>query len=251
MPTFHVRKKSMEASAVNSSLSTLPVPIPSINMPAITICPNIFDDVSPPQQSLLSDNRCGMRAPLHTPTPPTADQLSSSTSYRDTSNITFPQEIINNQQLEDSVADTCQWLIDGGVPISAFDPVAIDDISQSSTLFVPQLVPSASSSFSPVVRQKTMTPEMQPSNVLFTSQTSSVENNRGEGQRLNSNLNCTNNTTDEFTSLFSSDVPPHNFPVSVFSVLDGPVSFDSDHLLTADLLPGEHLPLVDDSLWAL
>jgi len=188
-----------------------------------------------------------MRGPLHTPTPSTADQISSSTSHRDTSNITFPQEIKNNQQLDDSVADTCQWLINAGVPISAFDPVAIGDISHSSAL--PLLVPSASSSFSPVVRQKTTIQEMQPRNVLFTSQTTSVENNRMEEQRLNSN--GSNNRNDDFTSLFSVDVPSHNFPVSVSSFLDEPVSFDSDHLLAADLLPGEHLPLVDDSLWAL
>uniref|UniRef100_A0A7S4EFW0 HSF-type DNA-binding domain-containing protein n=1 Tax=Pseudo-nitzschia australis TaxID=44445 RepID=A0A7S4EFW0_9STRA len=245
MPTFHVRKKSMETSVVNSSLST--PPIPAINMSAVTIFPSIFDDVSPPQQSLMSENRCRMRGPLHTPTPSTADQISSSTSHRDTSNITFPQEIKNNQQLDDSVADTCQWLINAGVPISAFDPVAIGDISHSSAL--PLLVPSASSSFSPVVRQKTTIQEMQPRNVLFTSQTTSVENNRMEEQRLNSN--GSNNRNDDFTSLFSVDVPSHNFPVSVSSFLDEPVSFDSDHLLAADLLPGEHLPLVDDSLWAL
>jgi len=243
--SFRSLKKNTDTSNYVNNMTTVePTPV--------TISPTIFDDVSPllPQLQQSSHipehNRDSMKGPLHKTTSPTTrtiygpalsqpdPQLSSSTS----SNIA---SILHQQ--ESSVADTCQWLINAGVPISAFDPVAIGDISHS-TFAVPQFVPSAASSFSPVViHQKPTIPTALPTGDLCLSNGTSVVVKTNETEALQFNY-----AKNDMTSLFAF---PSQNSFSISSSFQGEVvPFDCDTLLT-DLLPGENLPLVDDALWAL
>jgi len=148
------------------------------------------------------------------------------------SNASFPQQA--NVQLEGSIADTCRWLINAGVPMSAFDPVAIGDLSNSphSPLAVPQLVSSSKSSLPPAMSQPSNAAENLTRHVSSSSSnTAAAEKSvTTEPFQLNSGIP----STGDLSALFQDDVAP----------------FDNDPLLT-DLLPGENLPLVDDSLWAL
>ncbi|VEU39014.1 unnamed protein product [Pseudo-nitzschia multistriata] len=215
------------------------------------ISQNIFDAESQARQSLSSEFSVATRGPLHTASSSPfqssnavlrqQDHFSSSSNSRHgPTNVTHPQQTINNQQLESSVADTCRWLIDAGVPMSAFDPVSIGDISRSAPLAVPQLNTSATSSFSPTISQKTVKQEIKTGNSSATNIMASVDNIGDLAPQMNSSGGNDNNY--DLTSLFTMSLPSNNSSASI--------AFDNDHLLT-DLLPGENLPLVDDSLWAL
>jgi len=256
LPVFHSPKNTHCDTTKNSNFSSAPVP--NTNISAIVIAPTIFDDVSPLQQSsLISENNCNMNRPLHKatvsstmllniPSSSKSDhQSSSSTSYfEETYNTSLPLQLKSHQPLEGSIADTCQWLINAGVPISAFDPVAIGDISHS-TFSVPQLVTSTSS-FSPVISQESIIPETVTGSMSSRYETTAVEKNETEPLRFNQGIAA----TCDVNSLLSGGLPGHN-PLSLSSTFqDGVAPFDSETLLT-DLLPGENLPMVDDLLWAL
>lgn len=231
LPAFQSRKTPPQTSVVTSNTTMSFCPGPN----TVRISPTIFDDVP---SSLTPDTNVSMKGPLHkAPISPTnsfgSGQESSAVLQQQQqqqhndrmSNASFPQQA--NAQLEGSIADTCRWLINAGVPMSAFDPVAIGDLSNSShsPLAVPQLA-SSKSSFSPVMSQQSTVTESLTRHVSSSSDTAAV----AEPLQFNTAVP----STGDLSSLFQDDVAP----------------FDNDTLLT-DLFPGENLPLVDDMLWAL
>lgn len=256
MPAFHSRQsnntRAHNEGMNNRNLSTAPVS--NIERPPITISPTIFDDV---QSSLIPENNVSMKRPLHEATVssvisldgPSSSEVSSLTSqYKGTNNASFPQQLKSHLQLEGSIADTCRWLINAGVPVSAFDPVAIGDISHS-TFAVPQIVsstpfpPSITTPQQQSVTTETVTRNLYPSN----TETTAVErNNETEPLPFNNGIAA----SGEIHSLLSAVSQTHHLESLASTFQEGGSLFDNDPLLT-DLLPGEHLPMVDDSLWAL
>jgi len=208
---------------------------------AAAVSPTGFDQASPnarfvpldkvPLHKAVSMDESGVQS--HTP-----DQQSSS------QNQTFPQQQLNAiQQLDGSIVETCRWLINAGVPMSAFDPVAISDISHS-TFAVPQLVSSN-----------------PPLNNGIQQQSTIIEN----GPETNINLNNNNNNAatdplhfhaNEMKNVGAMDPLPlttqssHSLESLSNIFQDTIPNIEDDPLLTA-LFPGEQLPMVDDSLWAL
>jgi len=240
LPAFQSRMKNNHANGMyNNNLGT--VPVSNTNISAIAMSPTIFDDVSPlHQSSLIPENNCSMKVPLHRtavssiisldgPSLSNPDQeSSSSTLHHDRMHDTsFPQQLKARQQLEGSIADTCQWLVNAGVPISAFDPVAIGDISHS-TFAIPQRVPSISS-FSPIIPEQPIISETVIGNLWSSIESTAVEYTETDSLHFNNENAAT------------GDINP---------LLPAVSSYENDLLLT-DLLPGENLPMVDDSLWAL
>jgi len=256
MPAFHSRQsnntRAHNEGMNNRNLSTAPVS--NIERPPITISPTIFDDV---QSSLIPENNVSMKRPLHEATvssvisldgPSSSDVSSLTSQYKGTNNASFPQQLKSHLQLEGSIADTCRWLINAGVPVSAFDPVAIGDISHS-TFAVPQIVsstpfpPSITTPQQQSVTTETVTRNLYPSN----TETTSVErNNEAEPLPFNNGIAA----SGEIHSLLSAVSQTHHLESLASTFQEGGSLFDNDPLLT-DLLPGEHLPMVDDSLWAL
>jgi len=256
MPAFHSRQsnntRAHNEGMNNRNLSTAPVS--NIERPPITISPTIFDDV---QSSLIPENNVSMKRPLHEATvssvisldgPSSSDVSSLTSQYEGTNNASFPQQLKSHLQLEGSIADTCRWLINAGVPVSAFDPVAIGDISHS-TFAVPQIVsstpfpPSITTPQQQSVTTETVTRNLYPSN----TETTSVErNNEAEPLPFNNGIAA----SGEIHSLLSAVSQTHHLESLASTFQEGGSLFDNDPLLT-DLLPGEHLPMVDDSLWAL
>ena len=220
-------------------------PVSNIERPPITVSPTIFDDV---QSSLIPENNLSMKGPLHEATVssvisldgPSSSEASSLTSqFEGTSNATFPQQLKSHLQLEGSIADTCQWLINAGVPMSAFDPVAIGDISHS-TFAVPQIV--SSTPFSPSVT----TPQQQSATTETGTRNLYPSNNDTEPLPFNNGIEA----SGEIHSLLSAVSQTHHLESLASTFQEGGSIFDNDPLLT-HLLPGENLPMVDDSLWAL
>jgi len=238
---FNSRKNIVHASRMNDD-NTSPAPVPNVNMSGVAHTLAIFDGTAPLKQSSFS---CEFKSnrPLHeritsSMTPDESNILSKigqKTSHKSEADD-------SHQQLEGSIVDTCRWLINAGVPISAFDPVAIGDISRPAFTF-PQLVPSAapSSPISSAVSQHfTNEEKCDGDRTLCNVASRAVEKNESE--------TLTTGATNLILSMGSS----HHNSVSFRCPFqdDGSVSFENDPLLP-DLLPGENLPAVDDSLWAL
>lgn len=254
MPSFHSRQSNTQANndGTNNRNNSLAPVLP------VTISPTIFDDV---QSSLIPENNVSMKGPLHKPTVSSVMSLdgpssskadyhesSSSTSYYGgTNNASFPQQLKSHLQLEGSIADTCRWLINAGVPISAFDPVAIGDISHS-TFAVPQIVSSTHFSNTVTPLQQSITTKTGARNLYPSSnETAAVErNNETEPLPFNNEIAC----NGDIHSLLSAVSQTHHLDSLASTFQEGGSLFDNDPLLT-DLLPGENLPMVDDSLWAL
>lgn len=247
MPAFHPRQ-SNNTQAHNEGMNNRNfsmAPVSNIERPPITVSPTIFDDV---QSSLIPENNLSMKGPLHEATVssvisldgPSSSEASSLTSqFEGTSNATFPQQLKSHLQLEGSIADTCQWLINAGVPMSAFDPVAIGDISHS-TFAVPQIV--SSTPFSPSVT----TPQQQSATTETGTRNLYPSNNDTEPLPFNNGIEA----SGEIHSLLSAVSQTHHLESLASTFQEGGSIFDNDPLLT-HLLPGENLPMVDDSLWAL
>mmetsp|Transcript_24795 Transcript_24795/g.68348 ORF Transcript_24795/g.68348 Transcript_24795/m.68348 type:complete len:419 (+) Transcript_24795:219-1475(+) len=260
LPTFHSSTKGMESSSEFSNLITQPRRI--MATPAVSITPSIFDEDSLPDQSIpmIESSYGTRRGPLHeaTTNPPVPSNCSSApqpdphraytSQYNNTQQVTYNQQGRNNQQLEGSVVETCQWLINAGVPMSAFDPVAINEITDYTPLSVPELVPSP---VVPQVPQNPTIPKTVITNVQMVNTQSTTDGNAhgGEQQLLSNATN--NNKQYQQSSAHRLGFPAHNLSLSTLSTFHGGDElFDTDQLVT-DLLPGEDLPLVDDSLWAL
>ena len=234
---------------MNTAVST------NIEFSPNAIGPTIFDDVSPFQQtSLHAEQKCNMKIPQHETSflstvsydcssSSPCDQMSSSSTSRHERQVhdsSLSQQLKAHQPLDPSIADTCQWLINAGVPISAFDPVAIDDLS-NSTFCVPQIVSSNTSAFNSVNSKQSKTSETIRGNQSLSSE---KESTKTETEPLNFHNGVANNGINSL--LFS----PQNQIALPSAFQDAASAFDNESLLT-DLLPGENLPSVDDSLWAL
>lgn len=256
VPPFQSRNKSTHAKVVNSNdLDT--VVSRNFTMQSNVISPAIFDELfslEQQQSTPAHDQHSNTNAPLHETNLQSKNSndessringdhgsSSSSSSYDQGYNSSLPQQRKSHQSLERSVADTCQWLINAGVPISAFDPVAIEDISDS-TFFIPQISSSNRSSY-PLPSSKesttagTSTVELSSFNEVMPSNKTEPLNFNDEGS----------NTGDMNSNLFAHTINPHSLQ-STFQDLVSPICTDA---FLTDLLPGENLPLVDDSLWAL
>jgi len=246
VPPFQSRKSVAPVNvSSNNKLDT--------NLSSDAIRPTIFNDVSPFQQtSLLAEQKCNMKLPQHETSflpnvsydrasSSTCDQKSSSSTTRHDPRVhdsCLSQQLETHQPLDPSIADTCQWLINAGVPISAFDPVAIGDVS-NSTFSVPQIISSNTSCFISVNSKQSKISETICRNRSLSNEKGLTS--KTEAEPLNFHDGVGNNDINSL--LFS---PTQNQIV----YQDAVSPFDNDALLT-DLLPGENLPVVDDSLWAL
>lgn len=227
IPSF---QKSLEQSNVTLAM-------PAVSLADVTVSPSIVDHDVTPQQQSMPDNCSSMKGPLHKATISVFPLPNRQTA----SNPVFTQQSTNHtQQLDSSVVDTCQWLINAGVPMSAFDPVSIGDTLNSTPLCVPQVGPQTPSTFAPVIPQTNNTlPVVMTQNVAVPAQVAPLANNVG-GNTQHLNLNCGN----DIASIFSIPTVSN----SVSPTHEEELCFDDDHFLN-DLLPGEGL--VDESLWAL
>lgn len=252
LPSFQPLKKNTRVITANTVTS---LPQPNIEMPAVSISPTIFDQVSPHHNSSFLTENLSVKGPLHQAavpsiisvddTPPLVSKPNQDSSSSD--NASFPHQIKAHQQLEGSIADTCRWLINAGVPISAFDPVAIGDISHS-TFSVPQVVPSTSPLNPPIPQQSTI-PQTASVNACPSSETTTTVLAKNESEVLHFNTEIAATHAD-MNSLLSAAQPSQNSDLLSAPFQDIMGVFDNESLLT-DLLPGENLPVVDDSLWAL
>lgn len=216
---FSPLANNAQPSVVNT-MSSLSVPKAN-NMTAASVSPTMFDDTSP-HARFIPENSISMRGPLHSSVSVDSSSSSSANDSQSSSSIPQQQQLNLPQQLEGSIAETCRWLIDAGVPMSAFDPVAIEDISHS-TFSVPQIVPSTS-----------------PLNGGIPQQSTIIESGSNTCSPSNLNVapimdNTSNSAEIAMNSLLATGQTNDNFdPLS---------AFDDDPLL--------QLPMVDDSLWAL
>ena len=190
----------------------------------------MFEDNSP-HARFIPESSISMKGPLHSSVSVDSSSTSSATDSQSSSSMPQQQQLNLPQQLEGSIAETCRWLINAGVPTSAFDPVPIEDISHTS-FSVPQIVPSTA-----------------PLNAAIPQQQSTIiESDSKSCSPLNLNPvpvldNSTNNNEIAMNSLLAT-------PGQSTDNFDPLRAFDDDPLLNA-FLPGENLSMVDDSLWAL
>ena len=219
VPAFPPLTKNI-ASNVMNTLSSVSVPNTNLSAPAVS--PTMFED---PHTRFVPETNIGGKGPLHTAVSVDGSTASNSADTQSSSSIPQQQQLNLPQQLEGSIAETCRWLINAGVPISAFDPVAIGDFSHS-TFAVPQLVSSTSPQQSAIIENSSGT--ACPSNLNTAPLVDNIKNEIISPVEMN--------------SLLSTGQNANNF--------DPLAEFDDDPLLTT-FLPGEHLPVVDDSLWAL
>ena len=256
VPPFQSRKNNTHVTISNNNDLEKVVSL-NTNLPSDTISRTLFDDVSPFQQtSLPPQQKCNMKVPQHktslssnvsfdcTSSSKCDHTASSSTSRNEPAHGSFSsQQLKTHQPLEPAIADTCQWLINAGVPISAFDPVAIGDVS-NSTFCVPPIVSSNSAAFISVNPKQSKIPETIDTNHSLSHEKGSTDKIQTEPLDFhngvaNNDINCL---------IF----PPSHNQVDLASAFQDTVSpFDNDDSLLTDLLPGENLPVVDDSLWAL
>mmetsp|Transcript_7251 Transcript_7251/g.17679 ORF Transcript_7251/g.17679 Transcript_7251/m.17679 type:complete len:410 (-) Transcript_7251:117-1346(-) len=230
------------------------------NLSSSAIGQKTFDDISPFQQiSLLPQPKCHMKVPQHktslfskvsydcASSSKCDNMSSSSTSCHEPVHGSFAsQQFQARQPLDPSIADTCQWLINAGVPISAFDPVAIGDVS-NSTFCVPQIVSSntSASAFTPVNPKKSKISETTSANRCLSNEQGSADKIRTEPLEFHHGVA---NNEDINSLIFQTTQNPGVVPCAF---QDNVSPFDNDDALLTDLLPGENLPAVDDSLWAL
>jgi len=205
---------------------------------------------------LSDDNIFSMKRPLHNPTSSNSNingnnnSLASPSKVGSTSGLTFGSG--KGLHHEEAIADTCEWLIKNGVPISAFDPVAIafdpvtiDDIS-NSTCNVPRSanagcdITSLFSGGSP------------SSNYRMEMMTSSRSINEDSTRNSSSIMTNTQQATPiEVLSLNPVSVSPSYQIESHYNISYSTTDSREEYPLRTDLLPGEMLPSIDDALWAL
>ena len=251
LPSFQPLKKNTRVITSNTVPS---LPQPNTDISAVSISPTIFDQVSPHNNSSFLTENLSVKGPLHQAAVPSIisvdDNSLLSKPNQDSSssdNASFPHQIKAHQQLEGSIADTCRWLINAGVPISAFDPVAIGDISHS-TFSVPQVVPSTCP-LNPLIPQQSTITQKAPVNACPSRETTTTVLAKNESEVLHFNTEIAATNAD-INSLLSAAQPSQNSDLLSAPFQDIMGVFDNESLLT-DLLPGENLPVVDDSLWAL
>jgi hypothetical protein len=202
-----------------------------------------------------ANNSFTMKRPLHNPTSNSnningVNSLASPSKIGSSSGLTFGSA--RGLHHEESIADTCEWLIKNGVPISAFDPVAIafdpvtiDDIS-NSTCNVPRSanagcdITSLFSGGSP------------SSNYRMEMMTTSRSINEDSTRNSSSIMTNTQQATPlEVLSLNPVSVSPSYQVESHFNISYSTTDSREEYPLRTDLLPGEMLPSIDDALWAL
>ena len=231
---------SLSINKANDINTVSTVPVQNTNLPAVSVSPTIFDEVHT-HSSYVPDTNVITKVPLHKAVSLDGSSVSNSPdrhqSCSHTSSFPQQQQLKLHQQLEGSIAETCRWLINAGVPISAFDPVAISDISRSSDVSVPQLVPSTSL-ITPGVPQQSTIIQSDCSNATESPQFNNDNNEIVSNSGMNSLLSAA-------PTVNANSFDPLSIPFQ-----DGLPDFDDDPLLTA-FLPGEQLPVVDDCLWAL
>lgn len=205
---------------------------------------------------LSDDNIFSMKRPLHNPTSSNSNingnnnSLASPSKVGSTSGLTFGSG--KGLHHEEAIADTCEWLIKNGVPISAFDPVAIafdpvtiDDIS-NSTCTVPRSANAGcdiTSLFSGGSPSSNYRMEM-----MTTSRSISEDSTRNSSSIM---TNTQQATPIEVLSLNPVSVSPSYQIESHYNISYSTTDSREEYPLRTDLLPGEMLPSIDDALWAL
>jgi len=201
-----------------------------------------------------ANNSFTMKRPLHNPTSNSnningVNSLASPSKIGSSSGLTFGSA--RGLHHEESIADTCEWLIKNGVPISAFDPVAIafdpvtiDDIS-NSTCNVPR---SANAGCDITSLFSGGSPNSNNRMEMMTTSRSSI--NEGYNRSSSIMTNTQQTTPLEVRSLDPVSVSP-SFPESHFNISYSTTDSREEYPLRTDLLPGEMLPSIDDVLWAL
>jgi len=205
---------------------------------------------------LSDDNIFSMKRPLHNPTSSNSNingnnnSLASPSKVGSTSGLTFGSG--KGLHHEEAIADTCEWLIKNGVPISAFDPVAIafdpvtiDDIS-SSTCNVPRSANAGcdiTSLFSGGSPSSNYRMEM-----MTTSRSINEDSTRNSSSIM---TNTQQATPIEVLSLNPVSVSPSYQIESHYNISYSTTDSREEYPLRTDLLPGEMLPSIDDALWAL
>jgi len=205
---------------------------------------------------LSDDNIFSMKRPLHNPTSSNSNingnnnSLASPSKVGSTSGLTFGSG--KGLHHEEAIADTCEWLIKNGVPISAFDPVAIafdpvtiDDIS-NSTCNVPRSANAGcdiTSLFSGGSPSSNYRMEM-----MTTSRSISEDSTRNSSSIM---TNTQQATPIEVLSLNPVSVSPSYQIESHYNISYSTTDSREEYPLRTDLLPGEMLPSIDDALWAL
>jgi len=205
---------------------------------------------------LSDDNIFSMKRPLHNPTSSNSNingnnnSLASPSKVGSTSGLTFGCG--KGLHHEEAIADTCEWLIKNGVPISAFDPVAIafdpvtiDDIS-NSTCNVPRSANAGcdiTSLFSGGSPSSNYRMEM-----MTTSRSINEDSTRNSSSIM---TNTQQATPIEVLSLNPVSVSPSYQIESHYNISYSATDSREEYPLRTDLLPGEMLPSIDDALWAL
>jgi len=205
---------------------------------------------------LSDDNIFSMKRPLHNPTSSNSNingnnnSLASPSKVGSTSGLTFGSG--KGLHHEEAIADTCEWLIKNGVPISAFDPVAIafdpvtiDDIS-NSTCNVPRSANAGcdiTSLFSGGSPSSNYRMEM-----MTTSRSINEDSTRNSSSIM---TNTQQATPIEVLSLNPVSVSPSYQIESHYNISYSTTDSREEYPLRTDLLPGEMLPSIDDALWAL
>lgn len=213
---------------------------------AAAVSPTDFDQASPNARFVPLD-----KVPLHkvVSMEGSAVQSQAPDQHSSSQNQTYPQQQLNAiQQLDGSIVETCQWLISAGVPMSAFDPVAISDISHS-TFAVPQLVSSNPplNNFIPQQQQSTTIENGAETNINLSNNNNNNINAATDPLHFHSNEMKTIGSVDPLLSTTQSTQSLE----SLSNIFKDTIPNIEDDPLLAELFPGEQLPMVDDSLWAL
>ncbi len=132
--------------------------------------------------------------------------------------------------------------------MSAFDPVAISDISHS-TFAVPQLVSSNPplNNFIPQQQQSTTIENGAETNINLSNNNNNNINAATDPLHFHSNEMKTIGSVDPLLSTTQSTQSLE----SLSNIFKDTIPNIEDDPLLAELFPGEQLPMVDDSLWAL
>ena len=205
---------------------------------------------------LSDDNIFSMKRPLHNPTSSNSNingnnnSLASPSKVGSTSGLTFGSG--KGLHHEEAIADTCEWLIKNGVPISAFDPVAIafdpvtiDDISNSACN-----VPRSANAGCDIT--SLFSGGSPSSNYRMEMMTTSRSINEDSTRNSSSIMTNTQQATPiEVLSLNPVSVSPSYQIESHYNISYSTTDSREEYPLRTDLLPGEMLPSIDDALWAL
>ena len=246
------KNKAFAKAPTNTQLVNVAssVPMPNTSLSAAAVSPTAFDDSPLSRFVPLSG-----QGPLHRAVSGDSSSVSQSPDHQSSSQPpSFPQQQLNAlQQLDGSVAETCRWLINAGVSPSAFDPVAISDISHT-TFAVPQLVSSNFPLSNGIPQQSTII-ESCAETVSLNSQDAFDPLHFHNQHEVKTVGNCQMNaplsplSSNPSSNSLESIPSGHNLE-ALANIFDCVSDIEDDPLLTA-LLPGEQLPMVDNCLWAL